>query len=260
MSKLYNQIKYNVDKINSLYRNGLTLYRDTNFISLIDGDITLEWMAGGIRANDYPVNYLGETKVTFGAYSTRSYDYIIQDLYDKFAVCPSFIQIKDFVVSKNTCYEIEFNPKETGQEYEKNNVALKFGDNILYPHSIYNGEDKSIFRYWNVDVTPAPVYFEEGIFSHYEYNYNVGDKFHIESVDKKNPYFLGDCDLQVTNFSEEEVPVPYTFPTHYITIQYQIINISRQPSQIITEPKQYIKIKYHDDVLSIFNDEYEDLA
>ena len=251
MSTLYNLIKGNVDKLNSIYKNiGFSIHKDTNFISPIDRSVTLEWLAGGIRAKDYPQNYSGEVHISFGAYSVMGADYIIRDLSEKFSVTPAFIQKKDFVVSKNKNYGIIFNPKNAGQ-----NVAIKFGENILYPDTIYDKDDKNVFKFYNVNITPPPTYYDLGIYSHYQYNYNVGDTYHIESTDSSNPYFLGNCDVKVTYYNDVETPVPYTFPRHDITIRYQITNIYRQPSQS-PEPNQYLKIKYHDDVISIFEDSF----
>ena len=254
MSKLYNNTEYNVCKINSLYKEGFTLYKNTRFISQLNGSVTLEWLAGGIRANDYQVNFSSEIKEQLYMYWSPGYDVIIKDLYNKFVQCPSIVQKLTLPIQKNNTYNVDFNPRDTGLDFDKNNVAIRFGEKFL--HSNSGGEresDQNLFRNYFVNVSPSPNKPISSMSGCY-YDFNVGDTYHIESVDRNNPYFIGDCDVKITYKHKDTYYIDPMAPPFYFTLHYQITNISRQPSQIITEPRQYLKIKFNEDVVSLFED------
>ena len=226
MSSLYNQIKSNINRINNIYKIGITFNNNRNWISPSDGNISIEAMAKPHRARDYAQ---GSTGYSYGSagFGVSSPPDIFYSLCQQYGVYSSAPVTKLINVSKGVQYNIQFPEYESG-------ASVLFGSTRIY--TAINSLD-------NMKITPPPM---EGGW----YNYNEGTVYHIEGQDKNNPSFLGDCDVQITSYKTE--PSGYVYKT---TVAYQIIKIYRQPSQS-PDLQQYLKIKYNQDVINLFEDTY----
>jgi hypothetical protein len=230
MSELYNELKYNVDKINTLYKNGVTFHKNKTWIAPINGAVTLIGQANAKHALDYAINFSStcSSSPTWGDNPARQPN-LVANLCSYFGSKAAFVNTQETTITKGNEHKISFD--ENGIQFQ--DIYLTSVDSPIYSIKITN--------------LPNQLGF---------YDMSVGSVLHIESEDKTNPSLLGDCDIQVTKSTVNHTTDPYThMPFASLEISYKIINILRQPSQI-SEIPQYLKIQYNEDVLSIFNDNY----
>ncbi|MES2613879.1 MAG: hypothetical protein V4591_00525 [Bdellovibrionota bacterium] len=226
MSELYNKLKYNVDKVNSLYKNGITFHNNKTWVAPLDGSISIEGLGKSLQAKDYTLGHVG------------------------YAVFRSSVMSSGITAIDNLCgtYGTKYAVIGTGKENVKKFSAYEIGvgDNAIFNNKTYSWQRADSN---SLNVTPGPD--EYGHYAHF-----VGQVFHVEGKDQTNPSFMGDCDLTIT---DSQVTWDYSQPiaTKITTYTYNISKIYRQPSQAtgkIIPP--YLKIKYSEDVLSIFSDNY----
>ena len=233
MINLYNELKYNVDKINNHYKNGFTFHDNSSWKAPYDGSVSVS----GIGKSEYARNYALNTSWDFMAsdFGIADFDtYLYMDHID--GQWQSQIHYYYNVVEKTTTvkkdseYKINFNASSW---YEP---AIAFGGVILAYCSYYYAFNA---------LTASPPLPYNNVFS-------VGSVYRIEAKYKTNPSSLGDCEVQVVNYYDEQNADGSG--THKC-VTFKIINILRQPSESkITSP--FLTVKYTTDIIKNIENGY----
>ena len=229
MSNIYLYLKENIEKINYYYRKiGFTFYKDSSWKAPFTGDIILTGIGNADTAFDYELNY------TTTMYANRNFLNSFENhLYTEFG---KGIQYFGKVTSLNTSvvansiYNINFHPEVD----PKLHVGIRFVTG-----------NKPIYLLYDVDCDEN-YYLEMSPPEPIDKVFKIGDIYHIESTDKKNPCFLGDCDIKINNYQQGEID-------SFVTIE--IVKIYRQPSEL-PHTEQFLTVQYSDDIIQNLDNEY----
>ncbi len=229
MSNIYLKLKENIDKINYYCcQLGFKFYEDCSWKAPFNGEVVLTGIGNADTAFDYKLNY------TTTLYANRNILNSFENhLYDEFGNGLQYFgrvtSLKTSLTANSIC-KIYFHAEVVPELH----VGIKFvaGDarNIL----LYVGNcDENYF----LKITPPePI----------DKVYKIGDIYHIESTDKNNPCFLGDCDIKINNYYQNG-------NDFFVTLE--IIKIYRQPSEL-PHTRQFLTVKYSDEIIKQMENEY----
>lgn len=227
MSLLYEELKYNVDKINSLYKNGVTFHKNKTWIAPLDGQIFIEGRTEVYHATDYRLNEPCNTEGRTNQSITYAPDILkyLRIIYGG----GSFSQVQSAVTNV----------------VKGNQYSLLINDN--YGEIDFNGVALNCRAQDNVNTTITKIVSAPG--SNF---FNPGEVYRVSSQGQINASDIGDCDILITDYQKVATANPTDFR---LIVYFHISAVYRQPSQSPAIP-HYFKIKYSTDVLSIFNDDF----